>query len=95
MHFHKIHNDDLGPARLFNCTIRDSEELRTECIELNPFEELHYNSKGNPVSPLLRYDENGFWGWLPNQKTWWPLRNSKIKLALNNINEVKVKYYDD
>jgi len=94
MHFHKIHNEKLSDPKIFNCAIRDDEELRTECVEIHPYEELHYSSKSEEKKPLLRYDENGFWAWMPTQNLWWPLRNSKIKLALDSMGVVRIRFYD-
>jgi len=87
-------NEQLGTAKLFNCAIRDDEELRTECIEVHLNEELHYTTENEQEEPLLRYDENGLWAWLIKQQTWWPLRNHKVKLALDSSACVRLRYED-
>lgn len=95
LHYHAINHDNtLGPSKPFNCAIRDTGELQTECIELHLGEELHFTTETIEEEPLLRYDENGFWSWLKPQQTWWPLRNTVIKLGLDSQNSVRIKYVD-
>lgn len=95
LHYHYIREDQqLGPMRMFNCSIRDREELLTERVELKLGEELHTQMAFSKEMPLLRFDENGFWAWLHLQKLWWPLRNQKVQLDLDRSSCVRVKFLD-
>ena len=75
----------------FNCSIRNSDELATERIELHLGEELVTEIDGNEV-PLIKINENGAWAYMPQQSLWWPLRNHAPQLGLDRQGHVRVKW---
>ncbi|MBF0197841.1 MAG: hypothetical protein HQL32_09030 [Planctomycetes bacterium] len=94
LHTHKIKGEELGPKQIFNCSIRNADELRSERIELYEGEELHFQSLENKETALLRFDENGLWAWQNIQKIWWPLRSQRISLDLDKKGGARVRYLD-
>jgi hypothetical protein len=75
----------------FHCAIRNSEELLTERIELHEGEEL-FTEMEQIQTPLLKIDQLGAWGYMPQQQLWWPLRQHFPILALDRSGNVRLKW---
>jgi len=94
MHTHTLDGDDLGPAKLFHCAIRNHEELLTEQVEILRGETIHGHDDQGIEWPLLKFDKNAFWVWMPKQELWWPLRQGKVQFDLDRWNRVRIKWLD-
>lgn len=95
MHSHSWSEESgLGNEKPFNCTIRDQAELYTEKIELFLNEELHFGASPAEEYPLLRYTEYGLWVFILAQEKWWPLRIEEVKLDLDKMKRVRLRFIE-
>lgn len=91
LHYHSIQPDEtLGPAVPFNCAIRNREHLLTERIELHPGEELHSGPIDTEESPLLRYNGQTLFVYIPQTQIWWPARGLTVSISLDSISFPRV-----
>lgn len=95
MHTHPLVGDEIGAPKLFHCAIRDSNELLTEYVEIHRGEVLHgHDEKGEIEWPLVKFDADAFWVYMPKQEVWWPLRKGKVQFDLDRWNRVRIKWLE-